>query len=362
MFRAILGNSFFRGFIILLILIVGLFYWQGRPLGLPNPIQKVVHISVFSNEILTKQTKIVQRIAHQFWLNTVDKLPKEADFWTNLQALALQNGGRYALQSYFKTIRQTQDTSLRYLSLANQNLYYLPRNIGDYKNLRYLSVKNNRLQAINPKLANCSKLRKLDLSSNQMYDLPFNIIYLSQIEELILSDNRLSTLPSYFFNMSGLKVLDISNFHPRLSKGYNKFEKLPEVLLKMNHIEKLFLDKLPLQKLPSDIYRMQNLQVLSLNGARALDLNQAFEALSKIPNLIALDLSFIGRRTLPSSIAKLKNLKVLIWHEENKVNMSFIQNQLVSLLPNTKVFHAGRAGATPFLRGNSIQTIENSSH
>ncbi|MDC0231156.1 leucine-rich repeat domain-containing protein, partial [Aureispira] len=90
---------------------------------------------------------------------------------------------------------------------------------------------------------------------------------------------------------------------------------------------------------------------------RRLNLYQAFNVMSEMPNLIALDLSFIGRQTLPSNIGKLQNLKVLIWHEEEQINQGYILETLKDLLPDTKVYFGKKGVATPFLRGNSISTI-----
>ena len=103
---------------------------------------------------------------------------------------------------------------------------------------------------------------------------------------------------------------------------------------------------------------MRNLQVVSLNGTRALNLAQSFESLATLPNLLALDISFLGRRSLPSNIKKLQHLKVLIWHEERQGNRAFIEQTLKEWLPNTQIYYGKEKVATPFLRGNSITVIK----
>jgi len=327
-----------------------------------KPIAKVTVVpdtlSDFATGVLHLQDQAMHDLAYETWHASLDKLPADTSFYCDLQSNALCIGSKYSLSRHYRKINVPHDTSIRYLDLSYRNIYYIPNKVTKYPNLSFLSLRNNRIQAINPKLGQCRNLRKLDLSSNSMHRLPFGIIYLSQVKELILADNNLNSLPSYFFNLFNLKVLDISNLHTHSSVGYNSFETLPKVLLRMSHIEKLFLDKLPLRRLPNNMSSMKRLKVVSLNGNRRIDLDQAFEALSKLPNLIALDLSFLGRRTLPKSIAKLKNLKVLIWHEEGGRNKDFILQSLGNLLPNTKVYHSERKEGTPFLRGNSIKTIE----
>jgi Leucine-rich repeat (LRR) protein len=317
--------------------------------------EKEITISSFGQKILTQEADLTPLVAHQVWLGSVPKLNQLASDWIAVQSQALQVGGWQSLSARVAQVRIPNDTSISYLDLSNRNLYYIPDKIAHYKNLQYLSLRYNTLQEINPKIGLCTKLRRLDLSSNQLPRLPFGIVYLSQIQELNLTDNKLTSLPNFFAGLSNLKVLDISNLHGKMATGYNNIQQFPSCLLKMKQIEKLFLDRLPLQQLPPQLHQMAQLKVVSLNGATQLQLNQAFEALRKVEGLIALDLSFIGRTTLPKSIAKLQKLKVLIWYENGDRNAPFVRQELERLLPNTKIYYGD--ATTPFLRGNSIKTI-----
>ncbi len=75
-----------------------------------------------------------------------------------------------------------------------------------------------------------------------------------------------------------------------------------------------------------------------------------------MPNLQVLDISFIGLHSLPYTVAKLKNLKVLIWTSENNRNAHSV-SQLKKVLPNTKIYHNPQKEAIPFVRGNSVNTL-----
>ena len=172
-----------------------------------------------------------------------------------------------------------------------------------------------------------------------------------------LSDNYLSTLPSYFYNLRRLKVLDISNVHPKMALGNNQFTYLPSVLFKMTNLQRLFLDKLPLEQLSPQLARMKELRIVSLNGCRQLDMYQAIENLAQVDSLVALDVSFSGRRRLPKNIQKLQQLAVLVWHEEYDQHIRYVEEELSKLLPNTQIFYTPKRHSTPFLRGNSIRTI-----
>ncbi len=312
-------------------------------------------LSNFGKKLLQEQAQTENDIAHQVWLESVPKLPElfEATCF-QMQTSALQAGAYQSIQPIANKTRTPYDTTITYLDLSRQNLYYIPDRIGNYTRLKYLSFRYNQIQAINPRMARCTALRRLDLSSNQLQDVPFGVVYLSQIHQLNLTDNKLTGLPNFFGGLSNLRVLDISNLHTQMASGYNNIQQLPPVLLRMPQLQKLFLDRLPLTSLPSRLYQMKRLQVVSLNGARLLNLSQAFDALSQVENLIALDLSFLGRRKLPTSIAKLQQLKILIWHENNGINTAFVA-ELQRLLPNCKIYYGTEN--TPFLRGNSIETL-----
>lgn len=341
---------------LLLLLLVAGMNWscQTAPVT-PDIVKKEPTSSPFGNAILQQQLSINEAIAHQVWLESVPKLNDFEVYWLGIQSQALQLGGWKSLYPHLRKVYIPNDTSITYLDLSSSNLYYIPDKIGNYKNLKYLSLRYNNLQEINPKIGLCTKLRRLDLSSNQLRQLPFGIVYLSQIQELNLTDNKLTTLPNFFAGLSNLKVLDISNLHGQMAVGYNNIQQLPLCLLRMKQLEKLFLDRLPLKRLPSRLSQMSQLKVVSLNGATQLQLDQAFEVLSQLDELVALDLSFLGRRTLPKSIAKLKNLKVLLWYENRARNVTFVQQELEKMLPNTKIYYG--TATTPFLRGNTIATI-----
>lgn len=320
-------------------------------------------LTAWEQQLLAVPEEIQNSIAEELYLKSLPKLPGGNHFFGNLQLGAIQHGSRKCLKRVYQNIstpyKNNAHERTKHLDLSYQNIYYLPNKATNYPNLRYLSLSNNRIQAINPQLAYCKKLRKLDLTSNGMTQLPTSLTLLTQIDELVLADNRLNSLPAYFANLRNLKTIDISNLHSGMAEFYNNMTKFPAVLTRMSNVEKLFLEKLPIRSLPQSIRNMRKLQVLSLNGNRSINLNQAFAALANVPDLIALDVSFIGRRTLPQSIQQLKNLKVLVWHEEKQRNRAFIEETLKRWLPNTQIYYGKKGMATPFLRGNTVTTIRN---
>lgn len=314
-------------------------------------------LSPLAQTVLRAQQQSYQQVLT--WLDA-GELPTciQAEDWATDHLSAVLGGSEHLLHPHYRRIYNISQRPSRHVDLSFQQLSYLPDRVCRSPDLRYLSLSNNQLKALNPLLAQCAQLRKLDLSSNGFKHLPEGVLQLAQVHELILSDNLLASLPLSFARLHSLRILDIGNLHPSTAQHHNQVQHFPSVLLQMPLLEKLFLGKLPLRHLPNTLYRMEGLRVLSLNGNRAMQWNSAFQILGRMPQLLALDISFIGRRRLPESIRQLQNLKILIWHEENQGNKEFVETTLRQWLPNTKIYYGKKGVATPFLRGNSIKTIE----
>lgn len=326
---------------------------QSRPTA-PTPIALPITVK----ELLQAQASSQDALLALLPSKKLPSLPPGPSYLRDLHYEALLAGSQRSLRRSYQRIGSSKRQLTKHLDLSYQDIHYLPDHVCRYHDLRYLSLSNNHIQALNPKLQYCQLLRKLDLSSNGLKKLPKGIAYLDQIEELVLADNSLHHLPPFLGKLENLRVLDISNLHASAASYYNNIHRLPPILLKMSRLEKLFLDKLPLRQLPRQLGALRSLQVVSLNGNRALNLSQSFQSLSTLPNLLALDISFLGRRSLPASIKQLKQLKVLIWHEERQVNRAFIEETLREWLPNTKIYYGKEKVATPFLRGNSLSVIK----
>jgi len=243
---------------------------------------------------------------------------------------------------------------LKYLNLRGRNLYQIPYELSVLKGLTDLQLSDNKINKIPHYLFQCRNLKKLDFSSNMLDYLPVEIVYLNNLEELGLQDNRLSNLPANLSQLKNLKVLDLSNIHSKLSRSYNDFRQIPSSVCQLPNLEKLLLERLPIQYIPVNIVQLKNLKILSLNGCNKLNVYNALKILSNMQQLQVLDISFTQTYRVPNEIVNLKNLKVLIWQEEGNYNQAEI-DRIQAMMPNTKIY-SGK-GHRPFLRANSISTI-----
>ena len=135
---------------------------------------------------------------------------------------------------------------------------------------------------------------------------------------------NLTSLPRKF-EMESLEILILS--------GCSKIKRIPEFMGNMKHLTKLHLDGTAITKLPSSVEHLSNLASLHLrdcknlvclnsaifsfkllkdiNLAGCLKLENLPENLWNVESLETLDVGGIALKEPPSSIVRLRNLKVL---------------------------------------------------
>ncbi|KAL4379320.1 hypothetical protein GQ457_02G041480 [Hibiscus cannabinus] len=115
-----------------------------------------------------------------------------------------------------------------------------------------------RILDVHPSVGVLSRLKLLNLRSCKSLRNLSTKIGMESLETLILKDCRnLISLPSSIGGCKCLKTLDLS--------GCYKVENLPENLLQVELLEELDLSETAIAKLPSFIFQLKNLKVLSLN-------------------------------------------------------------------------------------------------
>jgi len=95
----------------------------------------------------------------------------------------------------------------------------------------------------------------------------------------------------------------------------NEVEELPKAIGNLKNLQKLGLFGNDIKHLPEEITKLKNLNRIGLDSNHDLDFYDAFEKLSKLPNLNYLNINYYPHDTLPSNIYKLKNIEsVSIWN------------------------------------------------
>lgn len=100
--------------------------------------------------------------------------------------------------------------SLRQLDVGNNKLTSLPNEIKFLSQLQVLKANNNRISTITESIGDCVSLTEVDLSSNLLTELPETFGKLNSLKALHLSNNGLKSLPSTLFKMClQLSTLDL---------------------------------------------------------------------------------------------------------------------------------------------------------
>ncbi|XP_011881455.1 PREDICTED: leucine-rich repeat protein 1-like [Vollenhovia emeryi] len=110
--------------------------------------------------------------------------------------------------------------SLRILDLSNNNISYLPKELGTLPHLQQLLLSNNNLGksprskwAWLEQTAIKHNLYFLDISGNLLTELPVQIKNLKALGHLKVSQNALTHLPHNIKALKNLKILDVASNH-----------------------------------------------------------------------------------------------------------------------------------------------------
>ncbi len=147
-----------------------------------------------------------------------------------------------------------QERNVIGLSIPNQKLENIPRNILKFNNLKIISFKNNHLRHFNI-LGKIITLEQIHLNDNMIGNIPDEISNLKELVVLDLRGNRISKLNPSLFTLNQLKKLDIRQ---------NQIEILPEDINHLTSLKKLLIKDNKLKDMPS--LNLQSIEELDLRN------------------------------------------------------------------------------------------------
>ncbi len=194
--------------------------------------------------------------------------------------------------------------ALKELSLINNNLQYIPDDLGDLK-IVFLDLSFNPL--INNShtfetISQITSVRTLILDGMQIISLPENILHLENLKTLSLNYNNTINQDSMFCLLSNMKSLDslslefcnIKSISPKIAL----IQKIKGLSLKGNDIKDI-----------SELCNLTSLKKLNLSETKLKKLPPIIVQLKKLEEL---DISYTKITILPNEMCELKNLKKLI--------------------------------------------------
>ena len=174
----------------------------------------------------------------------------------------------------------------------------LPEDIFKLTNITTMSLDNCQLSCIPDSISKLVDLKRLYCCSNALVDLPLGLKSCIRLKELCIDENSIVELPDIFGQMRNLCLVEAQG---------NKLVSIPDSLLSRQKLRVLDLtgnNLTALGELKSTQLTELFLDDNKLDGTK-------MEWLGNMDNLTKLEISSNKLTTLPSSMTKIKTLKLL---------------------------------------------------
>ncbi|CAG9806179.1 unnamed protein product [Chironomus riparius] len=319
--------------------------------------------SMQMDELTDSNPDEIKRI--KFVNSFINRIPiKLTEIYKNLVDLDVSNSLVCVLRDqYFK------GGKLQKLNASGNVISYLESNINNVlQNLEVLDLSRNRIQVLEDNVFYYfTKLKYLNLSHNEIKKLPANFTsYTDNVNVLDLGNNQISSLAGDFssknsrsnaVNLSNnlLVSIDPMSFKNlfRLNINFNKLEKIinfqgtniKELLICGNSLQLLIINKQLVildvsynngNSLEIDFGSESALECLKLSNLKLFDYTDILANISKLNNLMHLDLSMSNLTTFDFDNNMLpKSIKVLnLMNTQLKVLKNF--KNILTAAPNLK--------------------------
>jgi Leucine-rich repeat (LRR) protein len=229
--------------------------------------------------------------------------------------------------------------------------------LGNLKRLIHLDLNGCECLERLPHKINLKSLKVFILSGcSRLKKFPKIVRKMSRLSELYLNETTIKDLPSFVKHFTGLIKLDLrdcknlsslldvicslSSLETLTLSGCTKLDKLPEKLGDLKGLEELDVSGTAITELPSSVFYLKNLKVLSLGGCEGLLSKSSNEPLSfplmeirsdpmgmLVPRLLELrtlrklNLSYCNLWTIPDGLGSLCSLRDLNLNGNNFVSL-----------------------------------------
>jgi Leucine-rich repeat (LRR) protein len=186
-----------------------------------------------------------------------------------------------------------------------------------------LDFPRKKLRNLNPEVGCLENIERLNLGYNKLKELPSTFRNLRKLKSLDLSNNLFKEIPNEVFDLSNLEVLDLR---------YNRIRYISPEISRLHNLKQLNLRANIVETMPRELAKLPQLKFINFYGCNTLDWEQVFEVLAQLKNLESLDLSLCKLKKLPENFKILTNLKSLNLSENPELDLSDAVEK-ISLLP-----------------------------
>lgn len=181
--------------------------------------------------------------------------------------------------------------------LGGTGLVAVPSEVLASPEVTKIDLSKNAIEELPLELSSCSSLEVLILSGNKIKVWPGEVLtLLPKLSCLKMNNNPLQKIPSNGFEaVSQLQILDLSGCTSSLPEDPS-FSSIP-------HLVELYLRRIQLREVPSDILGLQHLKILDLSQNSLQSVPEGFKNMS---SLTELDLSDNCITSLPPQLGLLE--------------------------------------------------------
>ncbi|EMX0193795.1 hypothetical protein COJ87_19875 [Bacillus cereus] len=143
--------------------------------------------------------------------------------------------------------------NLKELSLYNVGIKKLPKEISNLKNLKFINLNGSNFESFPEEISGVKNLEFLAIEPLN-YVITNSIESLKKLKYLYFPDIMLDTLPDIIGELTNLEVLYL---------GRGKIETLPESIASLINLKKISIEKTPLsEKIPPEIFNQTASQII----------------------------------------------------------------------------------------------------
>jgi len=190
------------------------------------------------------------------------------------------------------------------LYLGVNEIRQVPPSIGDLPQLKTLDLADNSIENLPVEITKLSELKRLDVRNNRLDRVPPEL-GLMDLQSLGLDGNPLRSIKRTILNQGTVAILQYLRYKiPKAGEGEEKENKNP--FLESLHNGTLDLSKKHLDKVSLQVFQLDKMIKLQLNQNGLEEIPSEIE---KVNNLQVLDISENKKmRALPASLGKLTKL------------------------------------------------------
>ncbi|MCP1994592.1 leucine-rich repeat domain-containing protein [Flavobacterium sp. HSC-61S13] len=297
-----------------------LFFYDAQAQIEPTLAAKSFRLTMLDNQIVS--------------FNDIDQL-KNIDYNAVREAkLQAQPGSKEILNQEILSLFLNEMPKLQKLSISH-NITVIPEIIHQNTSLKTLELAYNDLKTLPESLSNLKVLEELSLLQNPHFEqLPQSLSALKNLKYLSLLVTNFKEFPTVIFEIPSLETLLISGHFNR--DGSNRILAIPDLFQQVSQLKTLNISNTELSELPSSIVSLTKLSELYLDGNKLLVFPYTVKKLPK--------LEVFGMSNNPLDFqAYKKSLKGISWRGLLYLaDVGFTQSQyeeLQALLPKHDLYY-----------------------